>query len=118
MSDLYGSAFTMPPLLSPPGPVLPSNAEVYSFAFDEKFVHLVRQESSVHVYEVEVTADRLATAIKYYVQELQISSSFNSMERCSTELYRWLVQPYAAELQQVRSNYFWMTSYSAKAQLC
>ena len=52
------------------------------------------------MYEVEVTAERLATAIKYYVQELQISSSFNGMERGSTELYRWLVQPYAAELQQ------------------
>jgi CHAT domain-containing protein len=100
LSDLYGSAYAMPPLLSPPGPVLPSNAEVYSFAFDEKLIHLVRQESSVQVYEVEVTAERLATAIKYYVQELQISSSFNGMERGSTELYRWLVQPYAAELQQ------------------
>lgn len=100
LSDLYGSAYAMPPLLSPPGPVLPSNAEVYSFAFAEKLVHLVRQESSVQVYEVEVTAERLATAIKYYVQELQISSSFNGMERGSTELYRWLVQPYAAELQQ------------------
>lgn len=100
LSDLYGSAYAMPPLLSAPGPVLPSDAEIYSFAFAEKLVHLVRQESSVQVYEVEVTAERLATAIKYYVQELQISSSFNGMERGSTELYRWLVQPYAAELQQ------------------
>lgn len=100
LSDLYGSAITIPPLLSPPRPVMPNSAEVYSFSFDEKLVHLVRQEFSVQVHEVAVTAERLATAIKYYVQELQISSSFNGMERGSTELYQWLVQPYAAELQQ------------------
>ena len=100
LSALFDSAYTIPPLLSLPRPVLPSSAEVYSFAFAEKLVHLIRQESGVQVYEVEVTVERLATAIKYYVQELQISSSFNGMERGSTELYRWLVQPYAAELQQ------------------
>lgn len=100
LNDLYGSAFPIPTLLSLPHPVSPNSAEVYSFSLEKKLVHLIRQESSVQVYEVEVTAERLATAIKYYVQELQISSSFNGMERGSAELYRWLVQPYAAELQQ------------------
>ena len=57
LRDLYGSAYAMPPLLSPPGPVLPSNAEIYSFAFDKKLAHLVRQESSVLVYKVKVMSE-------------------------------------------------------------
>lgn len=100
LNDLYGSAFPIPTLLSLPQPVSPNSAEIYSFSLQEKLVHLIRQESSVQLYEVEVTAERLGTAIKYYVQELQISSSFNGMERGSTELYRWLVEPYVAELRQ------------------
>ncbi len=80
---------------------LPANAAViYSIALPESLVHLVQRDSAIQIYQVEVSQERLARSIRYYLQELQISSSFNGMERGSSELYRWIAQPYLDDLRE------------------
>lgn len=79
----------------------PSNtARIYSIALSNTLVLLVQHQSTVSLYEVAVSRDRLESAIRYHLQELQISSSFNGMERASQELYGWILQPFVTGLRE------------------
>lgn len=77
-----------------------SVARIFSIALADRLIHLVQLQSEVQVYSVDISRERLASAIRYYLQELQISSSFNGMERGSAELFRWTVQPYLNDLRE------------------
>lgn len=100
LADFYGPQLKPPVPASFEEPVEQGTAEIYSFALEEKLVHLVRYGSALQLYEVEVARERLSSAIRYFIQELQISSSFGGMERASSGLHRWVVQPFLADLEQ------------------
>jgi CHAT domain-containing protein len=98
--ELLGVQIALPASNLPLQPVQENTAEIYSFALTGKLVHVVRLESTLQLYQVAVTNDRLTSAIRYFIQELQISGSFGGMERASAEIHGWVVQPYLDELRQ------------------
>jgi len=79
--------------------VFDNEAIVYSVALPERLLHLVLADSVIQLYEVNIARDRLQRAVRYFGDELQISTSFGGMDRASIELYGWLVEPYVVDLR-------------------
>ncbi|MDA1372551.1 MAG: CHAT domain-containing protein [Proteobacteria bacterium] len=76
-------------------------AIIYPIALQDRLVILVGLNSRLQTYEVNIGAERLARAVRYLRDEMQIvGASFGGIDRASAELFRWLAAPYLEDLRQ------------------
>mgnify|MGYP000270940213 CR=1 FL=1 len=77
-----------------------NSARLVSIQLDTRLVHLLEIAGTVRLYTKDMTRPEMARSIRYFVQELQIDSSFNGMERASRDLYDSLISPFVADLRR------------------
>ncbi len=87
------------------GQLAEHSARLVSIQLDTRLVHLLEIAGTVRIYTKDMAKPDMAKpdmtrSIRYFVQELQIDSSFNGMERASRDLYDSLISPFVADLRQ------------------
>ena len=82
------------------GQLAEHSARLVSIQLDTRLVHLLEIAGTVRIYTKDLVKPDMTRAIRYFVQELQIDSSFNGMERASRDLYDSLISPFVADLRQ------------------
>ena len=82
------------------GELAENSARLVSIQLDTRLVHLLEIAGTVRIYTKEMAKPDMARLIRYFVQELQIDSSFNGMEHASRDLYDSLISPFVADLRR------------------
>ena len=101
ITDYLGGAHQFPLTAMTLDQVPADTAVIYPIALQDRLVILVSLNSQLQPYEVNIGAERLATAVRYLRDEMQIvGASFGGIDRASAELFRWLVDPYLEDLRR------------------
>jgi CHAT domain-containing protein len=82
------------------GQLAEHSARLVSIQLDTRLVHLLEIAGTVRIYTKDMAKPDMTRSIRYFVQELQIDSSFNGMERASRDLYDSLISPFVGDLRQ------------------